>query len=231
MRVLLFSAGMLLTGASAAFAQRTLEPAEARAALLNPQHAVWSERAPDVFRARFETTKGAFVIEAHREWAPIGVDRFYNLVRTGFFDDSRFYRIIHPRTTGSRVSGGWAQFGIPGDPAVGAVWRDRRMRDDPVVASNLRSYVAYAMTGPDARTTQVYINLRDRADQDSIGFTPFARVVEGMSVVDSLYGEYREQSGGGMRAGRQAPLFERGNAYLDENYPRLDKLLRARIEP
>ena len=189
-------------------------------ALLDPHAPLWSERAPDTIRVRVETTKGAFTIEAYRAWAPIGVDRFYNLVRAGFYDDSRFYR-VRPR---------WAQFGIPGDPAVSAIWRDRRMPDDPVVASNLRGTIAYAMTGPNARTTQVYISLIDRADQDTLGFTVFGRVIAGMAVVDSLYAGYGEESGGGMRAGRQAPLFEGGNAYLDANYPKLDKLLRARVE-
>jgi homoserine O-acetyltransferase len=187
---------------------------------MDPDHPLWREPAPDSFRVRIETSRGAFVVQAMRAWAPIGVDRFYNLVRTGFYDDSRFYR-IRPR---------WAQFGIAGDPAVSAVWRDRRMPDDPVVASNLRGTIAYAMTGPNARTTQVYISLIDRPDQDTLGFTVFGRVVDGMSVVDSLYSGYGEESGGGMRAGRQAPLFEGGNAYLDQNYPKLDRLIRARIE-
>jgi peptidyl-prolyl cis-trans isomerase A (cyclophilin A) len=190
------------------------------AILLDTANAFWRERAPAVFRARFETTRGSFVIEAHRDWAPNGVDRFYNLVRAGFFDDSRFYR-IRPR---------WAQFGIAGDPRVSAVWRDHRIKDDPVVKSNLRTYVSYAFAVPDGRTTQVYVNLIDRADQDSLGFTPFGRVVEGMQVVDSLYAGYGESSGGGIRAGKQAPLFEGGNAYLDKNYPLLDRLIKARIE-
>jgi homoserine O-acetyltransferase len=189
--------------------------------LLDTASAFWREHAPDVFRARFETTKGNFVIEAHRAWAPIGVDRFYNLIRSGFYHDSRFYR-IRPR---------WAQFGIAGDPAVSAVWRDRRMPDDPVVKSNLRGFLAYAMTGPNARTTQVYVNLIDRADQDTLGFVAFGQVIEGMAVVDSLYSGYGEESGGGMRAGKQAPLFDGGNKYLDEKYPKLDHLIRATIIP
>jgi homoserine O-acetyltransferase len=188
---------------------------------MDPDAPFWSQKAPSRFRAKIETTRGAFVIEAHRDWAPIGVDRFYNLVRAGFYDDSRFYR-VRPR---------WAQFGIAGDPAVSAIWRDRRMPDDPVVASNLRGTIAYAMTGPNARTTQVYISLIDRADQDTLGFTVFGKVISGMSVVDSLYAEYGETSGGGMRAGKQAPLFEGGNAYLDKNYPKLDHLIRATIVP
>ena len=189
--------------------------------LLDTTNAFWKQHAPDVFRARVETTRGTFVIEAHRAWAPIGVDRFYNLIRAGFYNDSRFYR-IRPR---------WAQFGIAGDPAVSVVWRDRRMPDDPVVKSNLRGFVAYAMTGPNARTTQVYVNLIDRADQDTLGFVAFGQVIDGMAVVDSLYSGYGEESGGGMRAGKQGPLFESGNQYLDDKYPKLDHLVRATIVP
>lgn len=187
--------------------------------LLNPDDPFWKQRAPDTVRIRVETTRGPFVIEAYRAWAPIGVDRFYNLVRAGFYDDSRFFR-VRPN---------WAQFGIPGDPRVSAVWRERTMPDDPVVASNLRGTIAYAMRRPNDRTTQVYISLTDRADQDTLGFTVFGKVVAGMAVVDSLYAGYGETSGGGMRAGRQGPLFEGGNAYLDKNYPKLDRLIRASV--
>lgn len=194
-------------------------PSDLARALLQPEHPLWREPAPATFRVRLETTQGDFVIEAHRAWAPHGVDRFYHLVRTGFYDDSRFFR-VRPR---------WAQFGIAGDPTVSSVWRDRAMPDDPVVQSNLRGYVSYAMTGPNARTTQLFVNLIDRADQDSLGFTPIGRVVEGMEVVDRLYAEYGETSGGGMRAGKQAPLFDEGNGYLDRNYPKLDRLVRARV--
>ena len=117
--------------------------------LLNPELDFWKEAAPAVFKTRIQTTKGDFVIEAHRDWAPVGVDRFYNLVRAGFFDDSRFYRIR---------AGFIAQFGLPGNPEITKVWKDRTMPDDPVQQSNKRGFVAYAMTGPDTRTTQLYIN-------------------------------------------------------------------------
>lgn len=193
---------------------------DARAALMNPDHAAWSESAPDVFRARFETTRGVFVVEAHRVWAPCGVDRFYTLVRTGFFDDSRFFRVR---------AGFIAQFGIPGDPAVTAVWKDRTMPDDPVRQSNTRGFVAYAMTGPDTRTTQLYVNYDDNARLDAEGFAPIGQVVEGMDVVDRLYAGYDEEAGGGMRGGKQGPMLEGGNAHLDANFPLLDKLLRASI--
>jgi cyclophilin family peptidyl-prolyl cis-trans isomerase len=141
-------------------------------------------------------------------------------VETGFYDDSRFYRAIRDR---------FVQFGIPGDPALGAIWREERFPDDPVRATNVRGTFAYAMTGPDARTTQIYINTGDQSRQDAAGFAPFGKVVRGMDVVDNLYSGYGEQSGGGMRAGRQSKLFEEGNSYLDRAFPLLDQLLRARI--
>jgi homoserine O-acetyltransferase len=181
---------------------------------------LWSLAAPETYRVRVETSKGEFVMEVRRELAPRGADRFYHLVDTGFYDDSRFYRVIQGR---------FAQFGIPGDPAVARVWRNASFPDDPVRASNVRGTFAFAMTGPNARTTQIYINTGDQVRQDADGFAPFGKVLEGMDVVDSLYKGYGETSGGGMRAGRQGRLFEEGNEYLDREFPLLDKLLRARI--
>lgn len=194
-------------------------PAE-RDALLHPAAAVWTSPAPATFRVRIETTKGAFVVEAHRDWAPAGVDRFYHLVRAGFFDDSRFFRVR---------SGFIAQFGIPGVARVAQAWRDRTIPDDPVRRSNRRGFVAYAMTGPNTRTTQLYINLADNSRLDAQGFAPIGEVVEGMDVVDRLNGEYGETSGGGMRGGRQDSLFAGGNRYLDRAFRRLDRLLRATV--
>ena len=152
---------------------------------------------------RFETGKGAFVVEAHRDWAPRGADRFYNLVRAGFFDDSRFFRVR---------AGFIAQFGIPGDPAVAAVWQNRTIPDDPARQSNARGFVSYAMTGPGARTTQLFINLGDNSRLDKDGFAPVGRVVEGMEVVDRLYAGYGEEAGGGMRGGKQGKIFAGGDA-------------------
>ncbi|MBZ5520678.1 MAG: peptidylprolyl isomerase [Acidobacteriia bacterium] len=174
--------------------------------------------AAGVFRVKIETSAGAFVIEAHRDWAPHGVERFHELVRAGYFDDSRFFRI---------VPGFIAQFGIAGDPKVATAWRNRTIPDDPVVQHNQRGYMSYAMTGPDTRSTQIYINLADNSRLDAQGFAPFAKVVEGMEVVDKLYSGYGENSGGGMRAGKQQKMFEEGNAWLDREFPRLDKLMRA----
>lgn len=176
--------------------------------------------APDVFRVRFDTTVGRFEIEAHRDWAPHGVDRLYELVHARFFDDSRFFRV---------VAGRWAQFGIAGKPKIAQAWRNRTIPDDPVRQSNLRGYAAFAMTGPDTRATQIYINLVDNLPNDAQGFAPIGKVVAGMDVVDKLYSGYGENSGSGMRAGKQDKLFHEGNAYLDREFPRLDRILRARI--
>ena len=127
------------------------------------------------------------------------------------------------------VAGRWIQFGIAGDPAVSQKWREKTIPDDPVRQSNRRGYVAFAFTTPGTRSTQIYINLADNTNQDAQGFAPFARVTQGMDVVDKIYTGYGETSGGGMRAGHQQKLFEEGNAYLDREFPRLDKIIRAAI--
>ncbi|HEY4565357.1 MAG TPA: peptidylprolyl isomerase [Thermoanaerobaculia bacterium] len=180
--------------------------------------------APDVFRVRFETSRGPFVVEVHREWAPQGADRFHALVASGYFDDSRFFRV---------VAGFIAQFGVAGDPKVTAAWKDRTIPDDPVrqsnIQSNTRGTIAYAMTGPNTRATQLYINLADNSRLDAQGFAPIGRVTSGMDVVDRLYGGYGETSGGGMRGGKQGEMLKGGNAWLDANFPKLDHLLRARL--
>jgi peptidyl-prolyl cis-trans isomerase A (cyclophilin A) len=193
-----------------------------RALLLNPDSAEWKERAPELFSARMETSKGAIVIEVHREWAPNGADRFYNLVRNGYYDDTRFFRVIENR---------WAQFGINGDPSISAAWRNRTVPDDARAVSNTLGTIAFAFAVPDGRATQVFINLRDNsATHDSIGFAPFGRVVEGMEHALALNAEYGETSGSGIRAGKQERLFAEGNGYLDKEFPRLDRLNRATIQ-
>ena len=197
------------------------QPADFDAALLDLTHAVWSEPAPAVFQARFETSKGNYVVEVHRDWAPRGADRFYNLVRTGFYDDSRFYRVR---------AGFIVQFGLPADPAVTTVWYDHAMPDDPVLESNVRGTIAYAMTGPDTRTTQLFVSLADNSRLDEQGFAPIGRIVAGMEeVVDSIYAEYDETAGGGMRGGQQGEIVAGGNEHLDAEFPNLDKLIRASI--
>ena len=182
------------------------------------------DTAPDIFRIKFETTAGNFVIEAHREWAPHGADRFYELVRTRYYDDSRFFRV---------VAGRWVQFGINGDPGIALSERHHTIPDDTLKQHNTRGYVAFSNTGPNTRSTQVFINLGDNSARNDIepGFAPFGQVVEGMDVVEKIYSGYGENSGGGMRAGHQDQMFEGGNAYLDREFPRLDRLIRATIVP
>jgi len=174
----------------------------------------------DVFEVRLETSKGDVRIEVHREWAPFGADRFRELVRRHYYDDARVFRV---------VAGRWAQFGIHGDPRVSARWRQRTIPDDPPRVSNARGTVAFAFAAPHGRTTQVFINLADNTSLDAQGFAPFGRVTSGMEVVDALESTYGETAGGGIRAGRQERLFEGGNAYLDREFPRLDRILRAAV--
>jgi cyclophilin family peptidyl-prolyl cis-trans isomerase len=181
---------------------------------------LWSAFAmQDVFRVRLETTKGPIVIEVHREWAPHGADRFHELATSGYYDDNRFFRV---------VAGRWAQFGINGDPKVASAWRTRTIPDDVRKQSNVRGMVAFAFAVPNGRTTQIYIALTDLSSpQDDQGFVPIGRVVEGMNVADALNSEYGENAGGGIRAGKQQKLFDEGNAYLDREFPRLDRIIRA----
>ena len=179
--------------------------------------------APDTFRVRLETTKGAIVIDCVRAWAPHGADRFYELVTSGYYDDSAFFRIR---------ANTWAQFGINGTSKVAMAWRSKTIPDDPFREPNVRGTVAFAFAVPNGRSTQVFINLADnRATHDQEPFVPFGRVTQGMDVADALYSEYGEASGSGIRAGKQAPLFEQGNAYLKKNFPRLDYIRTARIVP
>ena len=142
-----------------------------------------NEQAPATYKVKFDTSKGAFVVEVRRDWAPNGADRFYNLVKNGFYDDVRFFRVIN---------GFMVQFGINGDPKVSSVWREARIRDDAVKQSNKRGYITFATAGPNTRTTQVFINFADNAGLDAQGFSPFGQVVSGMDVVDKLNAEYGE---------------------------------------
>ena len=179
-------------------------------------------RAPEVCHVRLETTKGPIVLEMRRAWAPHGADRFYGLVRAGYYENAAIFRIR---------AGVFAQFGINGDPAVAKKWRTRTIPDEPRVLSNVRGAVAFAFKDPNGRTTQVFINLRDNsATFDAEPFVPFARVVEGMEVADALYAEYGERVGGGIRAGKQDPVFDGGNAYLRREFPKLDYIQRAMLE-
>jgi peptidyl-prolyl cis-trans isomerase A (cyclophilin A) len=186
--------------------------------LANP--AALTEQAPPIYKARFDTSKGSFEVEVHRDWAPNGADRFYNLVKNGFFDNARFFRVI---------SGFMVQFGINGDPKLSAVWREARIKDDPVTKSNARGAITFATAGPDTRTSQVFINYADNTRLDTQGFAPFGIVTgNGMDVVDKLYSGYGEGAprGNGPEQGR---VQSEGNAYLTKAFPNLDYIKKATI--
>ena len=179
--------------------------------LLNP--ASMRAKAPEVFKVKMTTTKGDVIIQVNRGWAPLGVDRFYNLIRGGFFKDAAFFRI---------VPGFVAQFGIPARPDVGAVWEKARIPDDRVLQSNKRGTLTFATAGPNTRTTQIFINFGDNVPLDSQGFAPFGQVLEGMDVVDKINSEYQERPD-------QGAITNQGKAYLDKAFPRLDRIVSATI--
>jgi cyclophilin family peptidyl-prolyl cis-trans isomerase len=222
----LLAAMLAAVGAGLLFATaqtpRTESVAEInRKMLSHPDAPEWEEHAPAMFRVRMETTKGDIAIEVHRDWSPNGADRFYNLVRFGYYDDTRFFRVI---------AGRWAQFGINGDPEISKLWRERTIPDDPRVVSNTLGTIAYAFAVPNGRATELFFNLKDNsATHDPGNFVPFGKVVEGMDHMLALNPEYGEHSGSGMRAGHQDKLFDEGNAYLDREFPRLDKLIHASL--
>jgi peptidyl-prolyl cis-trans isomerase A (cyclophilin A) len=192
---------------------RSSDAPAAAADFHTPSGPGFAVQAPDSFRARFETSAGDVVIAVQRRWAPKGADRFYNLTRSGYYDGVRFFRV---------VPGFMVQFGIHGDPAVAAAWRDQRIPDDPVRRTNLRGMVTYATAGPGTRTTQLFINFGSNDALDAQGFAPFAQVVEGMDVVDRIYAGYGEQP-------NQGRIQAEGNAYLARGFPRLDYVKRASI--
>ncbi len=187
-------------------------------ALLDPSKA--DEKAPGTFRVQMKTTKGTFVIRAHREWSPHGVDRFYNLVKIGYFRDVAFFRVIDKFM---------AQFGIHGDPEVNSAWRKATIPDDPVKKSNRRGFVTFAKTrAPNSRSTQLFINYKDNSMLDNRGFAPIGKVVKGMNVVDKLHAGYGEGAPRG-NGPSQAKLQKRGNKYLKKNFPKLDYIKKATI--
>jgi peptidyl-prolyl cis-trans isomerase A (cyclophilin A) len=186
--------------------------------LANP--AALNEKAPANYKARFDTSKGIVVIDVRRDWAPNGADRFYNLVKNGFYDDARFFRVI---------SGFMVQFGINGDPKISAPWRTATIKDDPVKQSNKRGYITFATSGPDSRTSQVFINFGDNAGLDRQGFSPFGQVSSGMEVVDALYSGYGEGAPQG-RGPDQSRVQREGNNYLMKDFPRLDYVKKASID-
>jgi len=202
----------------ALLAQEALNLSKAK--LKNP--ATFTEKAPETFKAKFETSKGTFVVTVHRAWAPRGADRFYNLVRGGFYDDCRFFRVI---------DGFMAQVGINGDPGIQSAWRDATIQDDTVKESNKRGFVTFAQTrAPSSRSTQFFINLADNAALDKRGVAPFGEVVPpGMEVVDKLYSGYGEGAPSGSGP-EQAKLQVQGHAYLLKEFPKLDYIKKATLE-
>jgi peptidyl-prolyl cis-trans isomerase A (cyclophilin A) len=190
-------------------------------ALTNPAAA--KEKAPPVYKVKFSTTKGDFTVEVHRDWAPEGADRFYNLVKIGYFSDVAFFRV---------VKGFMVQFGIHGNPEVNKAWRAARIPDDPTgKQSNTRGMVTFAMAGPNTRTTQIFINYVDNSRLDSMGFPPFGKVIgDGMKVVDAIEGMYGEGQPQG-RGPAQGRIQSEGNAYLKAEYPKLDYIKSAAIVP
>jgi cyclophilin family peptidyl-prolyl cis-trans isomerase len=201
-------------------AQPPGDAAAAARARRDPGDAWFHTPAPEAFRVALETTQGRIELAVTRAWAPIGADRFYHLVRAGFYDDQYLFRVR---------AGFIAQWGIPGDPAIAAPWYRATIPDDPRVVSNTRGTVAYAFITPGTRTTQLFISLGDNTRLDAEGFAPFARVVEGMEVADRLHAGYDEGAGGGMRGGRQGRIVAEGNAHLARDFPRLDRIITARL--
>jgi len=203
----------LLVGAATVAAQGDDKVAKLR----NP--AALNEKAPDTYKAQLDTSKGTIVITVHRDWAPLGADRFYNLVRNGFYDDVRFFRVI---------SGFMAQFGIHGTPAVASAWRSAQIKDDAVKQSNKRGLVTFATAGPNTRTTQLFINFGNNAMLDNQGFAPFGEVTTGMDVVDKIFNGYGEGAPRG-KGPDQGRLQAEGNAYLNKEFPKLDYIKSATI--
>lgn len=214
-RVLYGAVGLMLASA-VAFAGQADPKIEK---LKNP--AAFTEKAPANYKVKMDTSKGEFTITVHRDWAPIGADRFYNLVKAGFYDDVRFFRVLPDFM---------AQFGIHGRPSVMEAWRPARLKDDPVKQSNLRGYVTFATGGPNTRTTQLFINFKDNAPLDRQGFAPIGEVTAGMTVVDSLYSGYGEGAPRGKGPDQGAMNME-GNAYLTAKFPKLDYIKSASIVP
>jgi peptidyl-prolyl cis-trans isomerase A (cyclophilin A) len=192
-------------------------PLLAQSKLGNP--AALTEQAPATYKARFDTSKGVFVIDVRREWAPVGADRFYNLVKNGFYDENRFFRVI---------SGFMVQFGVNGNPQVSTPWRNAQIKDDPVKQSNKRGFITFATSGPNSRTTQVFINFGDNSRLDGMGFASFGQINSGMNVVDQLYADYGEGAPQG-RGPNQGRIQGEGNAYLTRDFPNLDFVRKATI--
>ncbi len=190
------------------------KPAAYDRTLLKPN--LLKEKAPDTFQVKFETTRGDFTMDVTRAWAPLGVDRFYNLVRHHYYDNIVLFRV---------VPGFVVQFGISSYPPVNAAWKDATIKDDPVLQSNKRGYVTFATSGPNSRTTQIFINFGDNSRLDSMGFAPFATINhDGMKVVEMFYDQYSEGP-----TNQQDAIQKQGKAFLDKNYPKLDVVKQATV--
>ena len=185
----------------------------AKPSLLTP--ASLHAKAPDLFKAQFTTTKGDFVVEVHRDWAPLGADRFYNLVKNGFFTNAAFFRV---------VPGFVVQFGLSANPEVNKAWEHAAIKDDPVMGSNKRGMLVFATAGPNTRTTQLFINFADNSRLDAMGFAPFGTVTDGMDVVDKIYPGYGQNPDQGL-------ITEQGDAYIAKNFPMIDKIKMAKVLP
>jgi peptidyl-prolyl cis-trans isomerase A (cyclophilin A) len=210
--IALVASGLMLA-ASLAFAEQAGKVDFSKAKLKTP--AQLTETAPATYKAVFDTSAGKFVVEVHRDWAPKGADRFYNLVKNGFYDDGRFFRVI---------PGFMVQFGINGDAAVQKAWLNTNLTDDPVKQTNKKGFITFATAGPNTRTTQVFINYANNANLDRQGFAPFGEVTSGMDVVEKLNADYGEKPNAG-----NAYLM-RGNAYITQSFPKLDYVKKATIE-
>jgi peptidyl-prolyl cis-trans isomerase A (cyclophilin A) len=221
MRILLSSIAVVTLTASLCCAQSApasgQQAAAPRRTLFSP--AALDETAPAVFKARFTTTQGDFVVEIDRSWAPRGADRFYNLVKNGFFDNASFFRVL---------PGFIVQFGVHANPRVSAVWSNATIKDDPAKHSNLKGTITFATAGPSTRTTQLFVNLADNPDLDSMGFAPLGNVVQGMEVIMQLYGGYGEGAPEG-QGPDQNRIQREGKPYLDKLFPKLDSIKTATI--
>lgn len=189
-----------------------LLPAQKPEGLLDP--ASLNAQAPATFRVKLTTTKGDLVMEVTRAWAPLGADRFYNLVRAGFYSDAAFFRVI---------PGFVAQFGISARPDVSAAWKNAKIKDDPVTQSNTRGMICFATAGPNTRTTQLFISYDDNSRLDGLGFAPFGKITEGMEIADQIFSGYRE-------APDQGSIEREGKAYLDREFPMLDRIVSAAVQ-
>ncbi len=193
--------------------------ARAKGSLVNP--ASLKGKAPDVYKVQFTTTRGAIVVQVTRGWAPLGADRFYNLVKNGYYDGASFFRVL---------PGFVAQFGISARPEVSRAWLAATIKDDPVTRSNKRGYFSFAMAGPNTRTTQVFVNLADNTRLDTMGFAPFGVVTEGMEIVDKFYSDYGEGPPRG-HGPDQEKIQKEGKAYLEREFPKLDSIKQAVVLP